>query len=106
MYIQQLNKDQPDYRLHQTVKIILQNCNFSDNMATTSDRSIGCSAGLYSGLGYGGGLSFQFQDSESTEVEIRSSVFIGNSAIWGGAIEMVLCSAQRHHICFSQITFF
>ncbi len=106
VYIQQLNKDQPDYRLNHTVKIILQNCNFSHNMATTSDRSIGCNAGLYSGLGYGGGLSFQFQGSQQTEVEIRSSVFIGNSAIWGGAIEMVLCSAQRHHICFSQITFF
>ncbi len=104
--IQQLDADLPDYHLNQTVKIILQNCNFSHNMASTYNKTtLGCSAGLFSGLGYGGGLSFQFQGSQQTEVEIRSSAFIGNSAIRGGAIEMVLCSAQRHHICFSQITF-
>ena len=84
----------------------VKNCNFSDNEASTYNESFSCTTGLFSGLGFGGGLSVRLQDcSNRAQVEVYSSIFSRNLASWGGGMELVLCSNKNSDFLIFDATF-
>ena len=107
MYVEQLCTDQPTNFSCGSVNITIENCTFTNNAASNYDGSLGCDSGPFSGLGYGGGLSLRLQKySVYIKISVLSCNFLNNSAIWGGAVEVVMCRAQNVVIQFDKVEFY
>ena len=104
MYVEQLCTDQPTNFSCGSVNITIENCTFTNNAASNYDGSLGCNSGPFSGLGYGGGLSLRLQKNlVYIKISVISCNFLNNSAIWGGAVEVVMCRAQNVVIQFDKV---
>ena len=97
MHIQQfLNEVQATF----SVNILIEQCNFSNNIATTYC----CESS--SSFGYGGGLTLSLNHSSGhTNVTVKDSNFWNNSASAGGAIEVTICNSKNSSFFFGNISF-
>ena len=83
----------------------ISNCHFIDNAASITDSSADCDHGLFAGIGQGGAMTIRLkQYPHYVEIVVTNTILSHNAAEWGGAVEIMLCSAQNNYIDFVNST--
>ena len=87
-----------------SVNISIDQCNFSNNIATTYCNLTACESSC--SFGYGGGLTISGHNSSHyAEIMVKDSNFWKNSATAGGGVEVIVCNSQNTNFFFSNISF-
>ena len=101
LHIQQFPTEEPSTF---SVNISIDQCNFSNNMATTYCYLSACESSC--SFGYGGGLTISCHNSSyHAEIMVKDSNFWSNSAAAGGGVEVIVCNSQNTSFFFSNISF-
>lgn len=75
----------------------IEHCSFSGNHAAVKHSSANISDSGNSGLGNGGGLEVWINDSSFNNLYIGHSNFLDNSAIWGGAMQIIFSTRSQNN---------
>ena len=101
LHIQQFPTEEPSTN---SVNISIEQCNFSNNMATTYCYLSACESSC--SFGYGGGFTISCHNSSyHAEITVKDSNFWNNSAAAGGGVEVIVCNSQNTFFFFSNISF-
>lgn len=80
---------------------VIEHCTFSGNRASVFYSS----ANSVSGVGNGGGLEVWVHNSSSNHLQANNLTFLNNSAVWGGAMQIVFASgSQSNDVYFDGMT--
>ena len=82
-----------------TMNYSISHCNFTDNKATSMNKSMHCDDGTFAGIGSGGGMGIWLGIHECpVHIAITDSLLARNTARWGGGLDLKLCNALNNEI--------